>query len=161
MAFDLKEKEADVFMSGVAGFDLQAKAKKILVFKGRGEIAVVGTGSPPEDDLSDAMVSLDGVVIELDPREEWRQIFFESWRSMRDFFWHESMAQLDWVAMRDQYAALLPRLATRGDLVDLVAELIGELTEEVRRLGPYESFQEMCASGDGRITGTEVEHGRS
>ncbi len=41
------------------------------------------------------------------------------------------------------------------------AELIGKLTEEVRRLGPYESFQEMCASREVRITGTEVEHARS
>ena len=37
------------------------------------------------------------------------------------------MAGVDWKAVRDQYATLLPRLATRDDLRDLLGELIGEL----------------------------------
>jgi tricorn protease len=128
IAFDWEKREAKPFLSGVAGFDLQAKAGKILVRKGRDEFYLLDAGSPPGDDLSDARVKLDDLVIELDPREEWRQIFFEGWRSMRDFYWAPEMAGLDWAAIRDQYATLLPRIATREELRDLMAEMIGELS---------------------------------
>ncbi|MCK4305273.1 MAG: PD40 domain-containing protein, partial [Candidatus Eisenbacteria sp.] len=127
MVFDLEEKEASTFMDGVAGFDLQAKAGKILISKGQGQLIVVDAGSPPGEDLSDAAVSLDGIVVELDPHEEWRQIYFEGWRNMRDFYWDEGMHGVDWKAVRDQYATLLPRLATRQDLTDLMEEMVGEL----------------------------------
>jgi tricorn protease len=66
-------------------------------------------------------------VIELDPLAEWSQIYHEAWRHMRDFYWDPGMGGVDWKAMRDRYAALLPRLGTRDDLRDLIGELIGEL----------------------------------
>ncbi|MFH1143566.1 MAG: S41 family peptidase [Candidatus Eisenbacteria bacterium] len=128
MAFDHEKKEAEVFMAGIAGFDLQAKAKKILISKGGGRLYVVGTDGPPGDDLSESQVSLDAMVIELSPREEWEQIYYESWRSMRDFYWDAEMHGVDWKGIRDQYAALLPRIAQRSELRDVLAEMIGELS---------------------------------
>lgn len=127
IAFDWEKREAKPFLSGVAGAQL-CEAGKIAVIKGPGEIFVLDAGSPPGDDLSEAKVSLNDLVIELDPREEWRQIFFEGWRNMRDFYWTADMAGVDWNAIRDQYATLLPRIATREELRDLMAEMIGELS---------------------------------
>jgi tricorn protease len=127
MAFDLEKKKAKPFLSGIAGFDLSAKAGKIAVMKDKGEIYVVPTDAPAPDDLSDAQVSLDGMVIDLDPRQEWEQIYYEGWRHERDFFWDPGMGGMDWKAIRDQYATLLPRITTRGDLQDLMGEVIGEL----------------------------------
>jgi tricorn protease len=95
--------------------------------KRRGEIYVVDTSGPPGDKMGDAKVSLGGIVIDLDPREEWAQMFYEAWRQMRDFYWDPQLGGHDWKAIRDQYATLLPRLATRGDLQDLIGELIGEM----------------------------------
>jgi tricorn protease len=46
---------------------------------------------------------------------------------MRDFYWDPGMAGINWQGIRDQYATLLPRLSSRGDLSDLLGELIGEL----------------------------------
>ncbi len=129
VTYDLEEKEAKTFLQGVAGFELQAKAGKVLVSKGKGELYVLDAGSPPaEEDLGDAKVSLDGIVIELDPREEWAQIYYEAWRQLRDFYWDAGLHGLDWPAIRDQYASLLPRLATRDEVRDLLAEMIGELS---------------------------------
>jgi len=126
LAFDLEEKEASTFLDGVSAFEVGAKKEKIAVMKRRGEIYVVDASSAPKD-IEDAKVSLSDLVVELDPREEWRQIFFEGWRNMRDFYWDEGMHGIDWKAVRDRYATLLPRLATRDDLRDLMAEMIGEL----------------------------------
>ncbi len=127
MAFDWEEEEADVFMSGVGGYELAMGGEKLAVSKDWGSIYVVGTEGAPGDDLSDAQVSLGDVVVELDPREEWQQIYRESWRHMRDFFWDPDLGGLDWNAVGDRYASLLPRIATRDDLRDVVGELIGEL----------------------------------
>lgn len=127
MAFDLEEKEASTFVSGVAGYELNVKADKLVILQGPGQVYVVGTGAPPGD-LSESALDLSGMVIELDPQEEWRQIYFESWRHMRDHYWDAGMHGVDWQAIRDQYAQLLPRLSTRADLRDLLAEMIGELS---------------------------------
>lgn len=128
MTYDLEEEEEDTFMSGVRGYHLQPEAGKIGIIKGPGEVYVVDAGSPPGDDLSDAQISMDGVVVELDPREEWKNIYYEGWRFMRDFYWDDSMSGIDWESVRDQYAELLPLIATRWDLRDLMAEMIGELS---------------------------------
>lgn len=125
--FDLEEEEVKDFASGVTSYDLEPKAEKIAIMKKPGEIYVVDAGSPPEDKLDKGKLSLDDVVIELQPRDEWTQIYYESWRHMRDFFWNPGMSGVDWKAVRDQYATLLPRMATREDLADVVGEIIGEL----------------------------------
>jgi tricorn protease len=124
VAFDFEKKEPKTVLAGVASYDLQAKVGKILVSKGKGKLYVVDAGSPPGDDLSDAEVSLDGVVIELDPREEWEQIYYEAWRQLRDFYWDAGLHGLDWPAVRDQYATMLPRIATRDELRDLLGAVV-------------------------------------
>ena len=63
----------------------------------------------------------------LDRHAEWNQIYFECWRQMRDFFYAPNMNGVDWKAMRDKYAALIPFVNHRNDLTYLVGELIGEL----------------------------------
>lgn len=54
-------------------------------------------------------------------------MYDEAWRMMRDFYWDANMGGVDWKEQREKYRALLPRLGTRGELNDLLGELIGEL----------------------------------
>ena len=88
---------------------------------------VTGAAAPPGGHLAKGKVDLADVVIELDPRAEWAQIYHEAWRQLREFYWDEDMAGLEWEAIRDQYGTLLPRLASRGDLSDLLGQLFGEV----------------------------------
>ncbi len=67
------------------------------------------------------------MVVELVPNDEWTQIYFEAWRQMREFYWDEEMSGIDWNGIRDQYATLLPRLASRADLSDLIGQIFGEM----------------------------------
>jgi tricorn protease len=127
MAFDLEKKEAKPFVEGISNFGVALKAEKVAVMKKRGEIYVLDASAPPGPDMAKSKVALDGIVIELDPREEWSQIYFEAWRQLRDFFWDPGMGGVDWKGVRDRYATLLPRLANRADLRDLMGEVIGEL----------------------------------
>ncbi|MDM7913667.1 MAG: PDZ domain-containing protein, partial [Candidatus Eisenbacteria bacterium] len=126
MVFDLDEMEAEPFVEGVADYRLAADAEKIALMKDKGDFYVVDANGE-EPDLEEGKVSIADVVIDLDPREEWAQIFYEGWRNQRDFYWDAEMAGLDWRKIGEQYATLLPRLSSRADLSDLMGELIGEL----------------------------------
>jgi len=137
VAFDLESEKAETWVEGVAGGGSllgtlggdapRVRGDKLLFTQGPGEIYVIGTAAKPGD-LSQAKVDLGDVVVELDPAEEWAQIFHEAWRNMRDFYWDPNMGGLDWQAIGERYASLLPRIATRSELGDLIAELIGELS---------------------------------
>src|SRR2546428_1134993 len=72
-------------------------------------------------------LKLAGWDMPLDKNAEWNQIYFECWRQMRDFFYAPNMNGLDWKAMRDKYATLLPFVNHRNDLTYLLGELISEL----------------------------------
>jgi tricorn protease len=83
----------------------------------------------PKDKLEtkDHEHKIQGLDMQLDRHAEWRQIYFECWRQMRDFFYSPTMNGTDWKAMRAKYAALLPFVNHRNDLTDLLEELVGEL----------------------------------
>ncbi|MDR0543771.1 MAG: PDZ domain-containing protein [Odoribacteraceae bacterium] len=72
-------------------------------------------------------VPLDGLRRRVDYIAEWTQIFDETWRQMRDFFYAPNMHGLDWEATRDKYRPLVPYLRHRVDLTYLIGEMIGEL----------------------------------
>ncbi len=125
-SYDLDKKKLKPFTEGVSAFAVALKADKLAVMKKRGDIFVFDAGTTAGD-AGEAKISLDGVVVELDPREEWAQIFWEAWRQERDFYWDAGMGGLDWKAIGEHYATLLPRLGARSDLQDLIGEMIGEL----------------------------------
>jgi tricorn protease len=127
MTFELESREESEFAEDVGSFSLASDAGKIAFMKEKGEIYVVDAEEAPEE-LDESKVELKWIVVELDPREEWEQMFHEAWRHQRDFYWDAGMAGVDWPAERDRYATLLPRLATRADLRDVLAEMIGELS---------------------------------
>ncbi|MGH8801310.1 MAG: S41 family peptidase, partial [Casimicrobiaceae bacterium] len=72
-------------------------------------------------------LDLGRVRVSVDPRREWAQMLREVWRLQRDQFWVADMSGIDWEAVYQRYAPLLPRVATRGELSDLIWELQGEL----------------------------------
>lgn len=125
MAMPLDGDAPVTVLDGVSGYEYAAKADKLVVAKD-GALWVIDARPAPAS-LPEKAVALDGMVAELDPREEWRQVYLEAWRNMRDFHWDPAMGGLDWKAVRDQYLTLLPRISTRAELNDLIGEMIGEL----------------------------------
>ncbi len=64
---------------------------------------------------------------EINPAEEWNQIFNEVWRRYRDWFYVSNMHGNDWVKIREQYKTWLPYVAHRSDLNYVISEMISEL----------------------------------
>lgn len=97
---------------------------KAIVTKDR-KFAVIDLPSAPI--TLDKYVNTDNMNVWIDYSQEWKQIYDESWRQMRDFFYVENMHGVDWEAMHKKYDALLPYAKHRNDVTYLIGELIGEL----------------------------------
>ena len=65
--------------------------------------------------------------VQLDRRAEWKQIYGECWRQMRDFLYAPNMQGVDWPQKRARYEPLLPYVDHRADLTYVIGEMIGEL----------------------------------
>lgn len=123
-AFDATSEEPaeKLVAKDVGAFALSGDGKKVLCF---------GAGGPQlgdaKADTKLAKLALDGLEVEIDPRAEWRQIFSDSWRMMRDFFYDPHMHGVDWNAVYTQYAGMLEDCASREDLSYVIREMISEL----------------------------------
>lgn len=73
-------------------------------------------------------ISLSGMQKWIDYHQEWMQIYHESWRQMRDFFYAKNMHGVDWDAVHEKYKVLIPHVNHRTDLTYVIGEMIGELS---------------------------------
>ncbi len=122
-AYSLKDRK-ETMLGKVSSYEITADGKKMLVKVGK-DYSLVDL---PKDKLDlKEKVPMSGFDMALDHQAEWTQIYFEAWRQMRDFFYAPNMNGVNWPAMRDKYAALLPFVNNRNDLTYLIGELIGEL----------------------------------
>ena len=118
---DQKETELGAFDN----FEITADGKKMLVGKGT-DFGIIDLPTA-KIDLKDKL-NLASLEMRLDHHAEWTQIYNESWRQMRDYFYAPNMHGVDWPAMRAKYAALLPAVQHRNDLTYVIGELISELS---------------------------------
>lgn len=63
----------------------------------------------------------------IDYHQEWMQIYNESWRQMRDFFYAKNMHGVDWDHVYEKYKVLVPHVNHRTDLTYIIGEMIAEL----------------------------------
>jgi tricorn protease-like protein/C-terminal processing protease CtpA/Prc len=103
-------------------FEISADGKKIAHRRG-GSVSIRNAGSGGTAKTAKSR----GMVVVIDPREEWNQIFNDVWRTFRDYFYVENMHGVDWDAVRVQYAAMLPDVVSRDDLNHVIGEMIAEL----------------------------------
>jgi len=85
----------------------------------------IDAAAPPSRESG--VIDLARIKLAVDPPQEWAQMLREVWRLQRDQFWTEDMSGIDWPAVYARYAPLLAKVATRGELSDLIWELQGEL----------------------------------
>ena len=124
MMFDLKtQKESK--LGDIGAFTISANHKKMLVGIG-GKYAVIEL--PKRKITPDTFLDLSNMKVMVNLKQEWAQIYNESWRQMRDFFYAPNMHGLDWQAINDKYAVLVPYVNNRNDLNYIIGEMIGELS---------------------------------
>jgi tricorn protease len=117
----------ETYIDDVRSYELSLDRKKVLVRKAN-DIWVADAGAKAPPDLSKSVVNLRDFTFDLDPREEWRQMFVDVWRMHRDYFYDKNMHGVDWKAMRAKYEPLVARVNDRAELNDVVSQLTSEVS---------------------------------
>ena len=124
MIFDLKEKK-EIKLGNCDAYEVSADNKKMMIVKDGGYYIE----DLPKGTLElKNKVDLSNMKIWIDQKAEWKEIYTECWRQMRDFFYDPNMHGVDWKKMYSKYAVLLPYVNHRSDLNYVIGELIGELS---------------------------------
>ena len=117
---DRAEKSVKAHLVDVSG---SSDRKKLLLGLAEGKLEVADANEKMES----KPVDLSGLRMYVDPRQEWHQIFEETWRMEQQYFYDPNMHGLDWNAVRARYEPLLEYVQRREDLNELLVEMIGEL----------------------------------
>ncbi len=123
--FSIKDRKESTLVSPAGGYALSADGTKVMTAS-QGSFAVFDASSA--GDRSRKNISTSGLVTEIDPVQEWNQIFSEVWRQYRDFFYASNMHGFDWVKIREDYKKWLPYIAHRSDLNYVISEMCSELS---------------------------------
>jgi tricorn protease len=127
--YQLKERTAAPFLEGVRSYTLSADKKKLLYqasVGGGASWGIVATERPAK--VGDGPINVAQLEMRVDPRAEWEQIYRETWRIQREYFYDSKMHGNDWQAVYEKYRPLLAYVGHRADLGYLIAMVGGELT---------------------------------
>ncbi len=131
MMFDLAEREEKELFEA-DGFVVSSNGEKILYSNGP-TWGIADAGKKPENGKGTLNVA--AVQIRIDPAAEWEQIFEETWRIYRDYFYATNFHGADWEAMGERYRPFLPDVACRTDLNRLLRWMGSELSVGHNRVG--------------------------
>ena len=121
--YDLARRKRSVEVEALDDYAVCADGARLACRTGQSlEIKPVG-----EPDGAAVSVDLDRIEVTVEPPAEWRQMYHETWRLMRDNFWRADMGGVDWAAAGDRYRPLLDRIGSADDLHDLLWELQGSM----------------------------------
>jgi len=124
MFYDIEDREEKTIMANVGGVTATADGKSLLVRSGP-RFGIVQAA--PGQKIDDA-IPTDGLVMDWVPREEWRQIFTDTWRRYRDFFYDANMHGVDWDDLGERYGALIDDARTRWDVSFVQSQMQAELS---------------------------------
>jgi len=133
--YDISRRKLDLVVDALSWYAVSGDGTRLVV-RDKSALRVLRTDRPlapvPATETADASadefeVDTTRLIVTVDPAAEWRQMFAEAGRLMRDHFWVEDMAGVDWAAELDRYRPLVEAVGSKDDLVDVLWELQGEL----------------------------------
>jgi tricorn protease len=129
VAVEVKNKDvaAKTVLEDIRSYDLSRDGKKVAVRKGDDLYVFDANGNAPAD-LPKAKVNLSNWLLPVEPREEFRQMFLESWRLERDYFYDPGLHSVDQRGLLEKHLPLVERVTDRDELADLISNLVGELS---------------------------------
>ena len=116
-------------MDEVNDFTVSFDGEKILYRKGDSwstasvDDGPASGGAPPKPGFGP--LKLDGWEVYVEPRAMWKQIYNETWRIERDFFYDPHYHGLDLDKAKKKYAPYLDGIASRDELNYLFQEMLG------------------------------------
>ena len=132
MSYDFAKLETEKVLDSVDYYKLSLD-KKRMIYWADDQLFVTKAGDEAKDGAknpyspSGGEINLNRIKVEIDRREEWKQMYREAWLRQREHFWTEDMSGVDWQLVYKRYYPLLDRVCSRGEFSDLIWEMQGEL----------------------------------
>jgi tricorn protease len=122
--YDIEKRESKTVISGINSFDISSDGKNII-YKSGSTYGIIDLAEGKK--VGDGKLNTSDMEVFIDPKEEWVQIFNDTWKVQRDYFYDPEMHGVDWQAVKERYEKLLPYVVSRNDLNYVIGEMIGEL----------------------------------
>ncbi len=123
--FDLNTKTSVNILSGPPVPLTMNEARTKLAYLNGGRLGIVDV--TPNASTAGGTVDTTHVEAIVNPRAEWKQIFWDAWRWERDNYYDVNMRGLNWPAIGKRYESYLEYANHRGDLNEIIGLMIGEL----------------------------------
>ena len=137
--YDFKTRKSDVPLTRVSSFEMSFGGEKALYREGDNWIIASlrpspggpggGAAGPAAGGGGNNQGALktSGIEVQVDPVQEWRQMYREAWRIERDWFYDRNIHGLDLKAAEKRYESYLNGIASRNDLTYLFQEMLGNM----------------------------------
>lgn len=121
--FTIDDKKDEEVMDKVQQAVVSADGKMMIYRSGRDfGIAKLSTGQKS----GAGKLNLDDMVMKIDPKKEWAQIYTDGWRIFRDYFYVSNIHGVDWKAIHDRYTPMVEHVSHRADLDYILGEIVSE-----------------------------------
>ncbi|HZH35323.1 MAG TPA: S41 family peptidase [Pyrinomonadaceae bacterium] len=120
-----KSNKTDTILEEIDQFDVTSDGKQIMFSKGRDWFLTSAETAPKPDE---GRLNLSRMEIRVEPAAEWRQMFHESMRIMRDWFYDPNHHGQNLIELERHYAAYLPTTTRRTDLNRLMQSMLGHVS---------------------------------
>ena len=122
--YDIKARKPTEFAAGVRSIVTSHDRKKVLIATGSGYTSADAAGAGLK---AGKPLSLSGIRVKVNPREEWQQMLRESWRFMRDFLYVDNVHGAPWDDVWEWYSPWLEHCNHRSDFGYLMDIVSGEV----------------------------------
>jgi tricorn protease len=118
--------------------------------------AAAAASAPPAGRASQRRITFTARV-EVDHREEWKQVFNESWRVMKHRFYDPEMHGVNWASMKEVYGPLMEYVADQEEMHNVVSQMIGELNASHTGISAAPTQEDRDRMAQTRFPGLDLE----
>lgn len=115
----------DKLVEAIGGFEVSRDGTRLLYGKA-GNWYLVSAASAPKPD--EGKIDLTKMEVTIDPRAEWKQMYREAWRIMRDWFYEPNHHGQNLTELEAHFAEYLPSITRRADLNALMNRMLGHVS---------------------------------
>ncbi len=128
--FTLEDRKTEDVLHDVSGLVVSFDGDRVLYAKHGGYFISHMNGLTPgsADGTPGKGIRADAMEARIDPRAEWKQIYNETWRIEREFFYDPGFHGLNLNKIEAKYRPYIDGLSSRSDLTYLMNEMLGEIT---------------------------------
>lgn len=125
--FDMASKTRIILDDKIRNFDLSTDRNNLIIQKDK-DYYVTTVDDAFKSKSTGSKINLDQMSYTVNNLAEWNQIFNDTWRWYRDFFYDTNFHGHDWKAMGEKFRALIPYLSSRDQLNWLLSQMVGEIS---------------------------------